>query len=368
MSAAPVVLATGGTGGHVFPAEALAGELVARGVRLALITDDRGKQWQGELARHPVHHVRGGSPSAGGVARRVGNTLSLAIGTAEAFGVIGRVKPSVVVGFGGYASVPTLLAARWRGVPRIVHEQNAVLGRANRVASAGARAIATSFLKVRHLLDNDPRVHLVGNPVREAVRTLRNVEYEPPGADGPIRMVVIGGSQGAGSFSTVIPEAVAGLPDELRQRLRLAQQCRAEDLERVRSFYVARGIDAECAPFFPDFPARLAGAHLVVARAGASTVAELTTSGRPSVLIPFPHATEDHQRANALAVDEVGASIMLPHEAFTADALRQHLVALFTNPRRLAGMAKAARDAGHPDAARRLADIVVGVMTGSAPQ
>jgi len=368
VSAQPVVLATGGTGGHVFPAEALAGELVARGVSLALITDDRGRQWPGELARHPVHHVRGGSPSAGGIARRLANTLGLAMGTAEAFGVIGRVRPSVVVGFGGYASVPTLLAARFRGVPRIVHEQNAVLGRANRVAAAGARAIATSFRKVRHLADGDPRIHLVGNPVRDAVRSLREVAYEPPAADGPIRMVVIGGSQGAASFSTVIPEAIAALPDGLRQRLRLAQQCRAEDLERVRSFYAARGIDAECAPFFRDFPARLAGAHLVVARAGASTVAELTTSGRPSVLIPFPHATEDHQRANALAVDEVGASILLPHEAFTADALRRQLETLFADPRRLADMAKAARDAGHPDAASRLADIVVGVMNGSAPR
>ncbi len=368
MSGAPVVLATGGTGGHVFPAEALAGELAARGVSLALITDDRGKQWQGELARHPVHHVRGGSPSAGGIARRITNTLNLAMGTAEAFGVIGRVKPSVVVGFGGYASVPTLIAARWRGVPTILHEQNAVLGRANRVASSGARAIATSFHKVRHIADGDPRIHLVGNPVREAVRNLHDVAYEAPTADGPIRMVVIGSSQGAASFSTVIPEAIAALPDGLRQRLRLAQQCRAEDLERVQSFYAARGIDAECAPFFRDFPARLAGAHLVVARAGASTVAELTTSGRPSVLIPFPHATEDHQRANALAVDEVGASILLPHEAFTAESLRHHLVALFTSPHVLAAMAKAARNAGHPNAASRLADIVVGVMTGSAPK
>lgn len=366
MSGQPVILATGGTGGHVFPAEALAGELAARGVSLTLITDDRGKCWQGELARHPVHHVHGGSPGAGGVARRIASTLGLAMGTAEAFGVIGRVKPAVVVGFGGYASVPTLLAARFRGVPRVVHEQNAVLGRANRVVSAGARAIATSFRNVRHIANGDPRIHLVGNPVRDAVRTLRDVPYEPPGADGPIRMVVIGGSQGAASFSTVIPEAIASLPEDLRQRLRLAQQCRPEDLERVQSFYAARGIDAECAPFFRDFPARLAGAHLVVARAGASTVAELTTSGRPSVLIPFPHATEDHQRANALAVDEVGASILLPHEAFTAEALRQHLVTLFTDPRRLAGMAWAAREAGHPDAASRLADIVVGVMSGSA--
>ncbi len=355
----PVVLAAGGTGGHVFPAESLAGELARRGVPLALVTDDRGRQWQGALAELPVHRVRAASPSAGGLANRARNVLSLGIGIAQSMALLGRLAPTAVVGFGGYACVPAMLAARLRRLPTLIHEQNAVLGRANRLVAGRGTTIATAFAAVRHLAGRDPRVRLVGNPVRDAVRALRDVPYVPPSQDGDIRMVVIGGSQGAASLGVVIPDAIAALPDAIRNRLKLAQQCRAEDLERVRAFYAARGIAAECQPFFADFPARLAGAHLVVARAGASTVAELTTSGRPSVLVPFPHATEDHQRANAKAVDEVGASILLPHERFTADALREHLETLFGAPERLATMAAAARAAGHPDAARDLADLVI---------
>ncbi|MBL8675520.1 MAG: UDP-N-acetylglucosamine--N-acetylmuramyl-(pentapeptide) pyrophosphoryl-undecaprenol N-acetylglucosamine transferase [Rhodospirillales bacterium] len=362
----PVVLAAGGTGGHVFPAEALAGELAARGVPIALVTDDRGRQWKGALAEHPVHSVRSGSPGAGGIANRIANVAALGVGCVQAYALLGRLAPALVVGFGGYASVPPLLAARARGIATLVHEQNAVFGRANRLVAGARTTIATAFAEVRHLDAADPRVRLVGNPVRDAVRAVRDIPYAPPGGDALIRMVVIGGSQGAASFGKVIPEAVVALPEAVRRRLRLAQQCRADDLERVTAFYAANGVDAECRAFFPDFPARLAGAHLVVARAGASTVAELSTSGRPSILVPFPHATEDHQRANARAVDEVGASILLPHEAFTADALRDRLEALFGDPARLAAMAAAARGAGRPDAARLLADLVVATMGAAA--
>ncbi|TXL73557.1 undecaprenyldiphospho-muramoylpentapeptide beta-N-acetylglucosaminyltransferase [Vineibacter terrae] len=358
----PVILAAGGTGGHVFPAESLAGELARRGVPLALITDDRGHKWQGALAALPAHRVRAGSPGAGGIANRIGNVAALGVGVLQSFALLGGLAPAAVVGFGGYASVPAMLAARLRRLPTLVHEQNAVLGRANRLVVGRRTMIATAFGTVRHLAAGDPRVRLVGNPVRDAVRALRDAPYQAPTPDGEIRMVVIGGSQGAASFGIVIPEAIAALPEALRRRLQLVQQCRAEDLARVRAFYTERGIDAECATFFSDFPARLAGAHLVVARAGASTVAELTTSGRPSVLVPFPHATEDHQRANAKAIDEVGASILLPHERFTAEALRAHLETLFGAPDRLAAMAAAARAAGRPDAARDLADLVVDLI------
>ncbi len=363
-SGRPVLLAAGGTGGHVFPAEALAGELMRRGVPLALITDHRGHKWQGALAGLPVYPIHAGSPGAGGPLQRLRNVASLGIGTLQAARLLGRLAPAAVVGFGGYACVPPLLAARLRRLPTLIHEQNAVLGRANRLVVGRRTTIATAFPTVRYLASDDPRVRLVGNPVREAIRSLRDVAYMPPTADGALRMVVIGGSQGAASFGIVIPEAVAALPEDFRRRLKLAQQCRPEDLERVRAFYAARGIDAECQPFFSDFPARLAGAHLVVARAGASTVAELTTSGRPAVLVPFPHATEDHQRANATAVDEVGASILLPHEQFTSDALRSHLEVLFGEPARLSRMAAAAYAAGRPDAARDLADLVVELIAG----
>jgi UDP-N-acetylglucosamine--N-acetylmuramyl-(pentapeptide) pyrophosphoryl-undecaprenol N-acetylglucosamine transferase len=360
----PVLLAAGGTGGHVFPAESLASELMRRGVPLALVTDHRGHKWQGALAGLPVHRVHAGSPGAGGALQRVRNVASLGIGVIQAARLLGRLAPAAVVGFGGYACVPALLAARLRRLPTLIHEQNAVLGRANRLVIGRGTTIATAFPAVRHLAPGDPRVRLVGNPVREAIRALRGVAYVPPAADGELRMVVIGGSQGAASFGVVIPEALAVLPEAIRCRLKLAQQCRPEDLERVRAFYAARGIDAECQPFFSDFPARLAGAHLVVARAGASTVAELTTSGRPAVLVPFPHATEDHQRANATAVDEVGASILLPHEQFTPDRLRSHLEALSGDPARLARMAAAAHAAGRPDAARDLADLVLELIAG----
>jgi UDP-N-acetylglucosamine--N-acetylmuramyl-(pentapeptide) pyrophosphoryl-undecaprenol N-acetylglucosamine transferase len=362
----PVVLAAGGTGGHVFPAESLAGELARRGIPLALVTDERGRQWQGALAEAAVHRVRAASPSAGGAAARVRNVLALGAGVVQSVALLGRLSPAAVVGFGGYACVPAMFAARLRRLPTLIHEQNAVLGRANRLVAGRRTTIATAFAHVRHLADGDPRVRLVGNPVRQAVRAVRDMPYAPPTAAGDIRLVVIGGSQGAASFAVVIPEAIAGLPEAIRRRIRLAQQCRAEDLDRVRVFYTARGIDADCQAFFSDFPARLAGAHLVVARAGASTVAELTTSGRPSVLVPFPHATEDHQRANAQAIDEVGASILLPHERFTADALRTHLEALFGDAARLAAMAAAARAAGRPDAARHLADLVVELIAGQS--
>jgi UDP-N-acetylglucosamine--N-acetylmuramyl-(pentapeptide) pyrophosphoryl-undecaprenol N-acetylglucosamine transferase len=355
----PVVLAAGGTGGHVFPAESLAGELARRGIPLALVTDERGRQWQGALAELAVHRVRAGSPGAGGAVRRMRNALALGVGIVQSMALLGRLSPRAVVGFGGYASVPAMLAARLRRLPTLVHEQNAVLGRANRLVVGRRTTIATAFRAVRHLASDDVRVRLIGNPVREPVRALREIPYVPPAPDGEIRMIVVGGSQGAASFGIVIPEAIVALPDVLRRRLKLAQQCRPEDVERVRSVYARHGIDAECQTFFADFPARLAGAHLVVARAGASTVAELTTSGRPSVLVPFPHATEDHQRANAKAIDEVGASILLPHELFTPDALRMHLERLFAEPPLLTGMAAAARAAGHPDAARQLADLVV---------
>ena len=356
----PILLATGGTGGHVFPAEALAAALVARGALLELVTDPRGGTWQGTLAQHPVHHVRAASPS-GGLRGRIAAMASLGIGVLQAIALLQRVRPAVVVGFGGYASVPPMLAARLLGVPGVIHEQNAVLGRANRMLAGGAAAIATAFAKVRHLAANDSRVHLIGNPVREPMRRLREVPYVAPADDGRLSLVVIGGSQGAAVFSKVIPEAVLALPPALRVRLSIVQQCRAEDLAAVRETYSAAGIEADLAPFFADFPARLAGAHLVVARSGASTVAELSTSGRPAILVPFPHATEDHQRANAIALDEVGACILMPQEGFTAEALAAHMRALLAEPQRLSKMAAAARAAGHPDAAQHLAELVLRV-------
>jgi len=353
----PVVLATGGTGGHVFPAEALAGELEARGVPFTLVTDTRGKQWQGALARRPIHYIHSASPT-GSLQRRLLALMSLGLGLFDAWWALGRIAPAAVVGFGGYASVPTMMAARLRGLPSMLHEQNAVLGRGNRLVQRGAARVATSFARTRHIAADDRRARLVGNPVREPVRALGNTAYRAPGAGRVIDILVFGGSQGAASFSQVIPEAILSLPSALRARLRLVQQCRPEDLERVRGVYARAGIVAELAPFFADLPQRLASAHLVIGRSGASTVAELATIGRPSVLIPYPHAADDHQTANARAFEAAGACVVILHADFTVDALARQLRALFEAPQKLADMAAAAHAAGRPDAAARLADMV----------
>lgn len=351
----PIVLATGGTGGHVFPAEALAGELEARGVPFALVTDSRGRQWQGALSRRPIHYIHSASPT-GSLQRRLAALPSLGLGLLDAWRALGRIGPAAVVGFGGYASVPTMIAARLRGTPAMVHEQNAVLGKANRLVLGGVSKVATSFARTRFV--DDGRARLVGNPVREPVRALRASVYRAPGRDRVIDLLIFGGSQGAASFSQVIPEAILSLAAPMRARLRIVQQCRPEDLERVRARYQQADIVADLAPFFPDLPQRLAGAHLVIGRSGASTVAELATIGRPSILIPYPHAADDHQTANARAFEATGACLVIPHAEFTAPTLAANLRALFESPERLAAMAAAAHGAGRPDAAARLADLV----------
>ncbi len=361
----PVVLATGGTGGHVFPAEALAGELEARGVPFALVTDSRGKQWQGALSRRPIHYIRSASPS-GPLHRRILGLLALGLGLFDAWRVLGRVGPAAVVGFGGYASVPTMIAARLRRVPSMLHEQNAVLGKANRMVQGAAAYVGTSFMPTRFVGADDRRARFVGNPVREPVQKLRSSPYRPPGADRVIDMLVFAGSQGAASFSTVVPLAILSLPAPLRARLRLVQQCRPEDIERVRAVYAQAGIVAELAPFFADLPQRLAAAHLVLARSGASTVAELATIGRPSILVPYPYAADDHQTANARAYAATGACIVVPHQSFTAATLAGHLQSLFEMPQQLATMAEAAHASARPDAAARLADLVVGLIAAPA--
>lgn len=361
----PVVLATGGTGGHVFPAEALAGELEARGMPFALVTDSRGRRWQGALSRRPIHYIHSASPT-GSLQQKLKAALALGLGLFDAWRALGRIGPSAVVGFGGYASVPTMIAARLRGLPSMLHEQNAVLGKANRLVLRGVSRIGTSFARTRFIDDDDQRARLVGNPVREPVRLLRASPYRPPSADRVIDVLVFGGSQGAASFSQVIPEAVLSLPAPLRGRLRLVQQCRPEDIDRVRKVYQRAGIVAELGPFFADLPQRLAAAHLVIARSGASTVAELATIGRPSILVPYPHAADDHQTANARAFEASGACVVIPHADFKADALASRLRELFDNPQRLADMAAAAHAAGRPDAAARLADLVGDLVAAPA--
>lgn len=360
MSAPLVLLAAGGTGGHVFPAEALAQVLAERGFRLGLVTDKRGHSYGATLGTLETFRVSAGGIAGRGLLNKLRAVAELGVGVIQARSLLKRLRPAVVVGFGGYASVPTMVAATLLGLPTVLHEQNAVLGRANRLLAGRVRRIATSYAAVLHV---DPawkdKLAHTGMPVRAAVAALRDAPYPALADDGaPIRLLVLGGSQGAHILSEVVPAALAALPQALRSRLSVAQQCRPEDLDAVRAAYAASGIDATLDSFFADVPERMSAAHLVIARAGASTVAELTALGRPAILVPLPHAIDDHQTANARAVDEAGGAWLMPQPAFTSDALAGRLESLFTQPGTLARAAGCARAAGRPDAAAQLADLV----------
>jgi UDP-N-acetylglucosamine--N-acetylmuramyl-(pentapeptide) pyrophosphoryl-undecaprenol N-acetylglucosamine transferase len=360
-----VVLAAGGTGGHMFPAEALARELLARGGRVALVTDRRGHAFGEGLADVAVHRIRAGRFDTGLVGKVIG-IAELALGTLEAGRKLRALEPGVVVGFGGYPSVPTMLAAARQGLPTLLHEQNAILGRANRLLASRVGTIATAFPRVGGMpAASRAEVVETGNPVRPAVAAMRGTPYAAPGADGPIHLLVLGGSQGARILSDIVPAAAGLLPGALRRRISIVQQARPEDLERVRHAYAETGVAAELASFFTDVPARLARAHLVVSRSGASTVAELAMVGRPAILVPYPHAADDHQTANAAAVAASGAAWLVPQTEFTAAALAERLTQLFASPASLAAAASAAQARGRPDAAKHLADRVMAAADGA---
>ena len=359
----PIVLVAGGTGGHVFPAEALAGELRERGYTLALFTDRRGAAWSGALGDVDTHAIRAGRVSGVGILHRLRGMAELALGGLQSRRLLSRLRPSVVVGFGGYASVPAMIAASSLSVPTVVHEQNALLGRANRLLAPRVSAIATSFATVARLRAEDAsKVVLTGNPVREAVRALRDQPYPEPERGGTINILVTGGSQGASVFSRVVPDAIARLPEEIRARINLSQQCRSEDIDLVRSAYGAMDFMAQVATFFSDLADRLARAHLVICRSGASTCAELTTAGRPAILVPYPHAADDHQTHNARALAEAGGAELVAEPDFTPELLAARLKLMIEQPGRLAAMAAAAHRVGHADAAGNLAILVTGLV------
>jgi UDP-N-acetylglucosamine--N-acetylmuramyl-(pentapeptide) pyrophosphoryl-undecaprenol N-acetylglucosamine transferase len=356
MSGRLVILASGGTGGHMFPAEALASALLARGHRVALVTDRRGQAFADRLPEVALHRIPAGRLDTGLVGKAMG-IAEMIFGTLAAGRLLGRLQPAVAVGFGGYPSVPTMLAAARRRIATVLHEQNALMGRANRLLAPRVTRIATSFPQVQGLKAADvARIGFTGNPVRPDVVKLRDLPYPAP--SGTINLLVTGGSQGARILSAVIPDALARLPDHLKSRIALMQQARPEDVERVRETHRQSGIDAEVAPFFHDLAA-LGRAHLVIARAGASTVSELCVAGRPAILVPYAAAADDHQSFNARALGDVGAAWVMPEREFTADALASRLAALLAAPETLVAAAAAARNLGMPDAAARLADLVL---------
>lgn len=359
-----IVLAAGGTGGHLFPAEALARVLRERGHEVVLMTDQRGQAFGQGLGDVRVIRVAAGSMGRG-LAGKARTALTLLRGTAQARAHLKSLRPAAVVGFGGYPSVPAVAAAVLLGLPVVLHEQNAVLGRANRLLARRARLIATSFPQVTRLPEHVPTVR-TGNPVRPAILELADTPYTPPVPGGTLSLLVTGGSQGASVFSTILPAAVARLDEAKRLRLRIVQQARAETLEQARAGYAGLGVDVELAPFFKDMAARLAACHLAICRSGASTVTELAVAGRPSLLVPYPHAMDDHQTANAWALAAAAGAWIMPHDQFTAEALAERLDALLDDAAPLSEMARAARAFAVPDAARRLADAVIAVIDGKA--
>jgi UDP-N-acetylglucosamine--N-acetylmuramyl-(pentapeptide) pyrophosphoryl-undecaprenol N-acetylglucosamine transferase len=354
-----VVLAAGGTGGHIFPAQALAEELTSKGVRVVLITDKRFEKYTSAFHGVEIRIIRSGTMS-GSLIRRVLNVLNIGQGILQARNYMRELKPVAVVGFGGYPSFPTMIAATWLKLYTLIHEQNSVLGRANRVLAKRVSKIATSFTHTSHVPDEaQDKMVFTGNPVRIGIRALHDVPYPEVTDDGKIYLLIMGGSQGATVFSKIVPEAIALLPPSLRSRLRLDQQCRPADIAAVRQQYAEMDVNANCATFFNDVPARLASAHLVIGRSGASTVAELLVAGRPAVLVPYPNAMDDHQRYNANTVEDAGGGWLMPEEGFTAEALSDKLEQFLTVPSTLAEAAHRARSAGHPEAVRLLAQLVL---------
>ena len=359
MSAPLLVIAAGGTGGHMFPAQALAETMLARGWRVKLSTDARGARYAGGFPEAVTREVLSSATFArgGGLARAM-VPLRVGAGVLSAIRAMRRDRPAAVVGFGGYPSIPALAAAWILGLPRMIHEQNGVLGKVNTVFAARVPLIACGTWPT--VLPAGAVARPVGNPVRASVADRAGSPYIAPG-DYPMSVTVFGGSQGARILSDVVPAAIAALPEPLRARLRVAQQARPEDIPRVTEAYAAAGIPAEISDFFTDIPARLAECQLVIARAGASSIADITVIGRPAILIPFAAAAADHQTANARALVEAGGAILIPESKLDPASLAEQIVTVLQHPDIAVKMAHSALNAGRPDAAERLARLVEGL-------
>ena len=355
----PILVAAGGTGGHLFPAEALSNVLAKRGLAVELVTDERAAKYGGVFPARAIHQIAAATPSGGSIVKRGMAVLTLLRGTWAARRLIKRIRPSVVVGFGGYPTVPPILAASQLHVPAILHEANAVMGRANRFLAARVDAIAKGFEALGGIdAKIKAKAHVTGNPVRPAVLEAARVDF-PGIEDGRLRLLVTGGSQGARVMSDIVPAAIALLPEEERKKLIIVQQARGEDEARVNEVYRNLGLDAEVKPFFSDLPMRIAQAHLVIGRGGASTVSELAVIGRPAILVPLPHALDQDQAANANELAATGGAIVVAQRDFTPQWLAERLREAQSDLIGLKRRAEAAKSVGMADAAERLADLVL---------
>ena len=361
------VLAAGGTGGHMVPAHALAAELKSRGHGVLLITDDRGARFPSLFDGVPVHILPAGRIGGGpiGWLKALG---SIAKGRSEAKSLYREHRPDAVVGFGGYPAFPSLLAASSMRIPTVLHEQNAVLGRVNRLLAGEAEAIGTAYEELERLKSSyRSKAVLVGNPVREQIARLGELPFPPFDEIAPLKILVTGGSQGATILGQIVPEGLGLLEPSLRRRLQVVHQCRPDDIERVRNQYAELGIPAELTTYIEDMPEKLADAHLVIGRAGASTIAELSAAGRPAILIPFPAATDDHQTVNARELTKAGGARTIQQTDFTPEVLARQIEAMAADPIALNNAAARALSVGRPHAARDLADLVERVGNGLSP-
>ena len=358
-----IAVAAGGTGGHLFPAAALSHALAARGFTVHLVTDERAAQYGGDFPAYAVHRLAAATPSGGSLVRRVQAIVPIIRATRAARRLFKKIRPCAVIGFGGYPTVPPVLAASRLGVPVLLHEGNAVIGRANRFLADRVEAIAKGFEVLGGIPNNmAEKTHLTGNPVRPMVIEAARAAF-PDYSDGKLRILVTGGSQGARIFSDIVPDAIELMPVAARQKLLITQQARAEDTERVREAYGRLGVDAEIQSFFADLPVRIAQAHLVIARAGASTISELAVIGRPAILVPLPGAIDQDQAANAEQFAATGAAIVVAQSVFSPQWLATSLVEAQADMDGLARRAAAAKQAGIADAAERLADLVQRIVT-----
>ncbi|MGK7653425.1 UDP-N-acetylglucosamine--N-acetylmuramyl-(pentapeptide) pyrophosphoryl-undecaprenol N-acetylglucosamine transferase [Roseovarius sp. B08] len=350
-----LVIAAGGTGGHMFPAQSLAEAMLRRGWRVKLSTDARGARYTGGFPHSvEIEQVASATFARGGIFNKLVAPFHILGGVLGATLRMLRDRPAVVVGFGGYPTIPALSAAMILRRPRMIHEQNGVLGRVNKLFAKRVDKVLCGTWPTA-LPEGVEGTH-VGNPVRLAVRERAGAGYIPPG-DYPMSILVIGGSQGARILSDVVPPAIANLPMDVLRNIRVSHQARDEDGERVAKLYAENGIDADVQPFFRDVPARMSEAQLVISRAGASSVADISVIGRPAILIPFAAATEDHQAANAKGLSKAGGAIVIPESRLEVDALSEQIASVLTNPDGALQMSRAALSVGMPDAAQALADI-----------
>ncbi|WP_442754401.1 undecaprenyldiphospho-muramoylpentapeptide beta-N-acetylglucosaminyltransferase [Methylocystis sp. JAN1] len=361
----PILLAAGGTGGHLFPAEALAHALGARGAPVELVTDERALAYGGGFPARAMHCIPSATPRGGSIIAKAQAVARLAYGTAQAAKVFRHLQPRAVIGFGGYPTVPPLLAASFLKIPTVLHESNAIMGKANRFLSGHVDKIAAGLPNLCVPPPLQDKVVVTGNPVRPAVLEAAKLPF-PDFADGAFRLLVTGGSQGARVMADIVPQAIAALPEHLRSRIRLVQQTRSEDIPRVEALYRNAGVNVEIEPFFKDLPLRIAQAHFVISRSGASTVSELAVIGRPALFVPLPGSLDGDQAANAAFIEQAGAAETIKQNDFSPTFLTARLAQLIEAPEILARRAEAAKRVGVADAAERLADLILNVAQNRA--